>query len=425
MTGNETAGTNALPTPLILYCPGCSKEIKIVTHFQSNHVVCACRRVLSLSSDGLKYVTKFEDFEIESSIPIGSKGTIEEVLYQVVGFLHCKERSFPYHWKEYILFNPLYGYCTLSEFEGHWNIIKPTRSFPRIKGYNPSFNFEEKEFKIFNKYQAEVVIGIGEFSTNISKRERAMVYEFIAPPEILIREISDDEENWYHGKYIDANTIWRAFNLDTSPPVKQGVGATQPLKFSDNFPLLKKVTLLAVFLITCLQILNYYTSDSVVVFNQAYRAGQSNEVRPIVTPSFDLSGGISNLEFTLSANVQNEWFETQIALINDLTGEEYNFENGVEYYSGYSGGESWSEGSNSSSKVLSSIPDGKYHMNIFPYKPYTTGEIYFTLSVKRDVLMWSNFFLFLFLILIYPAIQWIRVASFESRRWMNSDYAPY
>jgi hypothetical protein len=153
----------------------------------------------------------------------------------------------------------------------------------------------------------------------------------------------------------------------------------------------------------------------------------ANKTAGIVSPPFILENtlsGKSNLQVELIAPVHNSWMEADITLVNDNTGEEFHFEQGVEYYSGVEDGESWSEGQNYTDLTLSYIPEGKYHLNIFPATP-DEGVGYFQLTLTQDVSMLSNFFIILLLALIFPVALWISVSSYEAQRWMNSDFSPY
>ncbi len=98
---------------------------------------------------------------------------------------------------------------------------------------------------------------------------------------------------------------------------------------------------------------------------------------------------------------------------------------GVEYYSGYSGGESWSEGNQTTEKMISALPAGTYQILLQPYRENFSSINDFNLSIVADVPIWSNFWITAALILLFPAIHWLREYTFEKRRWMNSDYTPY
>jgi hypothetical protein len=92
-----------------------------------------------------------------------------------------------------------------------------------------------------------------------------------------------------------------------------------------------------------------------------------------VTPSFQLSG-LANVEITLNAPVSNSWFEASIDLVNETTGDVRPFDIGVEYYFGYDSDGSWREGSQISSRVISAVPEGTYHLEIQPTSERTVAQ---------------------------------------------------
>src|SRR5688572_32316380 len=64
-------------------------------------------------------------------IAIGCKGKIDGTVYEVMGFVVKKERTYRYTWREYLLFNPYMGYAFLSEYEGNWNFIWAVEDDPK------------------------------------------------------------------------------------------------------------------------------------------------------------------------------------------------------------------------------------------------------------------------------------------------------
>jgi hypothetical protein len=111
-------------------------------------------------------------------------------------------------------------------------------------------------------------------------------------------------------------------------------------------------------------------------------------------------------------------------LIERNSGRSYAFGRDISYYYGRDGGESWSEGNSRDEVVLSDVPAGEYLLQIQAETPAGGGtQISDRLVVVRDVPLWSNFFLTLLALVIFPVIAWWRSHSFESRRWAESDYA--
>ena len=139
-----------------------------------------------------------------------------------------------------------------------------------------------------------------------------------------------------------------------------------------------------------------------------------------VSEVFELTGRPSNVVIKSKANVDNSWIYLNLALINEETGNAYDFGREISYYHGYDGGESWSEGGTSDEAVLSSVPPGRYYLRIEPES--TASSINYSIQVYRDVPSWSFFFMALGGLALYPLLYWWRRRTFEYYRWSESDH---
>jgi hypothetical protein len=143
-----------------------------------------------------------------------------------------------------------------------------------------------------------------------------------------------------------------------------------------------------------------------------------------VTNTFLLGGRTSSVEVATSAGVQNDWIYVNYALINQDTGQAWDFGREVSFYSGYDSDGSWSEGKQDDTVVVPSVPPGKYYLRIEPEADASHSTIVYTVDVKRDVPV-TAFYGIGFLALLIPAIlvTW-RSVSFERSRWSESDHPP-
>ncbi len=425
MTGPETPHGLALPPPGQVTCPGCQRSLPLVAHAQTRYVACgACKVLYDLAGPHPPVeVKRFREAD-PPTIPLGRKGRLKGTVYQVIGYLHRREPGPDYYWKEYVLFNPVHGYAFLSEYNGHWNYLVPTHEHPDIAHHTRDFTFREVSYALFAKYKAQTMYAQGEMHWD-PLDDRATAEEFVAPPLMLMLERSPKGTQWFRGEYTEPEEVWSAFAPPGPVPEKVGVAPTQTLPGQVRETTLKWVIAAALVLLLGLQVLLTMTAREEAVFKAAYPLPDTTAIPPIVTPAFTVPGGpmgMANLEFDVRAPVENEWLDLEATLVNDQTGEEYAFNVGVEYYSGYAGGENWSEGSQSESRFLSAIPAGRYHLNLFPSKSPTSRNLHFQLEARQGVSMFSNFYLTLLAVLLYPAYQWWRVHNFERLRWMNSDY---
>lgn len=359
------------------------------------------------------------------SIQVGSRGVIDGKMYEVMAFTVKRERKYRYKWYEYFLFNPHYGIAFLSEYGGNWNFLKPYSKHPWSYSQTTDLTIKEGTFQLYAKYKAEVLFGTGEyFHDVIDQTQSSTHYEHICPPYILNYEGSDKEISAYLGEYIAPEKVAEAFKIDRKKlPAKEGMGYTQPVLYAFKESSLISLTFFSVLFATLmLFFFNESSSNRQLLqkhFDERDLAGQ----KMFTTPSFELTDGLKNLSVQVYAPLSNDWFFAEYSLINETTEDEYVFTNEIEYFYGVEDGESWNEGSKSAEAYLSSIPAGKYHVNIYPEFSLTNHE--FNIAVFRDVPFYSNYFITILVLCLFPIGYFIFKRYKEVKRWSESDYSPY
>lgn len=364
------------------------------------------------------------------AIPLGSKGLIDGDTYEVMGFVVKEETVYHYKWREYLLFNPLKGFAFLSEYDGHWMFVWPFEDFPDLDEVVTPF--EGEMYRLYQKnYQGLVVYAEGEFFFDvIGQAEITMVTEAIAPPYLVGVETSEDFILGYKAEYISPKEVATAFQIpNTNLPKAVGTGLLQP---SLNVKMKDVITLSIVLagLLTLSMIVMATLSTDKLLYQKTYF--KSDVIPPdssstaeiaIVLPSFTLDKGPKNITFDMMAPLDNDWFFSQIALINETTGEVQYFEKELDYYYGVTDGESWTEGSKTISAHLSKVAAGKYHFNLYP--KFGTAVDSFTVEVRTDVFDIWNYIYALLLLGTFPIIMVIAKNNIERKRWADSDYSPY
>jgi hypothetical protein len=150
-----------------------------------------------------------------------------------------------------------------------------------------------------------------------------------------------------------------------------------------------------------------------------YVPGKSAEAS-FVTPTFELAGSNKNVAVGAHANVDNDWIYLNFALINDQTGQTFDFAREVSYYHDSDG----SEGSRDNKVVIPDVPAGRYYLRVEPEMSSTAPATRYEIFVRRDVPIYSFFWIAAGLLLIPPFATWFRSNQFEARRWRESDYRP-
>ena len=221
--------------------------------------------------------------------------------------------------------------------------------------------------------------------------ETCTVHDYVAPPHILSKEISDKEITWSIGDYIEPETVWSSFQLKSPIPPKIGVSANQPSPFEEQSGKIWKLWTVLFFLLLFLQLIFLLLSQNKLVYQNAFAFHQADVEKARITDVFELTGRPSNVIIESRANVDNSWIYLNLALINEETGNAYDFGREVSYYHGYDGGESWKEGSPSDEAIIPAVPSGHYYLRIEP--DAEVREMNYSIRVYRDVPRWTYFFM--------------------------------
>lgn len=421
-------------------CGGCTASLKVSLH-DSLGVVCAkCGTFHSIENNQLhdgeyRVVTIIENTYSSlyiPTIPLGTSLKLKNDVYTVSGVINKKDGSNNY-WHEYFLHSEAKGYLFLSEYQGHWIILRELekREHPEIEKYLSLIHFEGKNFTLYQKYLAEVYDAVGEFPIDLNLIPKYSVREYIAPPLMLTVEYLETfkEGDWFLGENLDKEELSEGLGGKIRLASKVGVGQIEPYTF--YIPTTQVILISLVGVLISFVLLMVMPKTGQVIFEKSFTMADStfkyhlkdgmNMANPYTTTSFELKNGNKNLEFYLQAEIQNEWLEVETTLVNETTGEEYSLPLGIEYYSGVDGGESWTEGSKEAEEVLEKIPAGKYHLEITPMSSSNRSGFY--LKIKRDVRLWGSFIFVAMLLAMYPLVQFFFERYLEKSRWMDSDYS--
>lgn len=436
MAGEMTPAPS--PYVKVFACPSCGASVTLRNSQGSVSVVCgSCGAIIDVTNENLDVISRAQmKIKREPLIPLGERGKLHGVLWEVIGFVERCDVDSPFYWEEYLLFNPYYGYRWLTQSNGHWNYVVMSKQKAKLLDLSTtlSVDYLGKQYRLFFKGRAKVTYVMGEFYWRVQVGDMVQVQDFICPPEILSCEKDDSEEVWSVGEYTEPEEIKEAFKITGNFPVKVGIAPNQPSKMPEQMVSIFYAWCVFSVLLLCIQVFHIITSKNELAFQHNYTYNQHDKQHFIVSEPFQLTGGTGNVKINLDASVDNAWLSVNGDLVNEKTGESYPFDQTVEYYYGYSDGESWTEGTRSKERLLSAIPDGTYHLNMELSAPDTWGndaytkpftQMPFIITVYRKVTTLANFlWLFLF-ISIFPVIAFFRMSSFEMGRWSDSEYSPY
>jgi len=257
----------------------------------------------------------------------------------------------------------------------------------------------------------------------VERGESFTVKDYIAPPKILSSESNVSETTWSAGEYVNGRDIWKAFKLPGAPPRPAGVFLNQPSPYLESAKGMWRLcwTFLLSALVIVLASFALARDEEVFSDHYVFHAGAQPEAS-FVTRTFELQGGTSNVEVDTTSDLSNSWAYFNYALINQDTGQAFDFGREISYYSGSDSDGSWTEGSKNDSVTAPSIPAGHYYLRVEPEVAPDLQAMGYSIRVRRDVPSSAYFWVAVILLLIPPALGTYRAASFEGRRWAESDY---
>jgi hypothetical protein len=426
------------PESAQLDCPECHTSITYYDVEGSEYYACPhCHAYFRYSGEETPKV--FGNYNVEPHavplVPIGTLGMLAGQQWRVVGFVERYEyRSEQYRWTEYQLFQPETAtYAQLAQYRGHWMLVRPAKDKIKHVKLNGRFvHLPEGTYRLYNRYQARVAWATGEFDWDIEGDDLVKIAEFILPPQMLVQELAANKiVTWYRAEHVEPREVAAAFGLNAGElPAQEGVGAVQPDPGLHRWPALKMLTTVAFVLLLLSQVGQHLHRPDTILLNTSLQVEADTTAKSapgtgkvIVSPSFALDHPAA-LEIDLTATLSNQWLELPVSLVNEQTGQGFEFTKNIEFYSGVEGGESWSEGSRNADAVLSHVPAGRYHLNFYPITDAGVTGPGIEVRVTADPPLWSNFFVVLALLLIYPTWQYLRGSSHETQRWSESNYAP-
>ena len=416
----KTAGFN---------CRNCGAAIELKAVELTKSVACtSCAAIQDPNDPNVLILQEAQARErYVPKIPLGTRGTLGGSQYEVIGYQYryIVVDDEQYGWDEYLLYNREEGFRYLSEYQGHWNVITTLRALPEstTSGGRPAAVYQGKTFKAFQTASATTDYVLGQFPWRVRAFDVAGVSDYVAPPLMLSAERTDEETTWSLGEYTSGAAIWKAFDQAGDPPRPVGVFANQPSPHKGK-PLWYWVFFLALaMLLAVTGVIRAASAAREKIFEGSYQYRPTAIDTSFVTPTFTVSRD-SNLELTTVTNLTNNWAYFNFALINSETGDALDFGREVSYYYGTDSDGRWTEGSAADVARLPTIAAGTYYLRVEPEGPSPSSPpVNYTLKMRRDVPSPLFYLLAVGVLLVPPILVTLRAASFEARRWQESDFS--
>jgi hypothetical protein len=419
-----------------LACPNCGGSIELRVPQRSLCVTCSyCGSILDCEGPLAILAKQSEVPKGHADLELGSVGTFEGTAFTVTGRLR-RRATFSggfAEWDEYLLHAPEPGYRWLVCAQGHYSFVTPLAPGAVHEEPGHHARYRQQRFRLFDRGQAQVTGVWGEFYWKVTVGESVDTADYVAPPAMLSRESSAEELHWSLGVYTSIDDVRGAFQRPSLPDARSGVAPHQPFRHRHWAPIALG---LGALLLVCI-LLRAATSDGRAVYAGEFQlgtAGSDSTLGPgqssgsarapdvFFTPPVDLSGG-SNVEVDLHLPLQNEWAFVTVDLVHESSGELRTFATELAYYSGVEDGESWSEGSRSSTHLFGSARTGRHVLRLEVQTPAPSRHT-LQVVVREDVFAFGQLGWVLVLLAIPTGILFFMHYAFERWRWSESDFAP-
>jgi hypothetical protein len=357
------------------------------------------------------YRDRFKKEIYNNAFSVGQKAEFKNETYTIIGLL-IKRFDAVTRWAEYVLQNDKGEFLYLSESSGNFILLEQIEFEKKVGNHPLTIDYLDKTFDRYDYTYPKLDYASGYFDYNILNKIELI--EYINPPYIVSFEKFGKEQTAFYGKHISRSAIKSAFKTSAIPS-KSEIGMVQP------FPINVRNLVMIFCSVSILILVSHWFLNKDRTQQEVLNASipfENYTSKDFVSPSFELKGSSAPLQISVSSNVNNSWANVQIALVNEKTNEEVYASKDIEYYHGYTDGESWTEGSTAEDFNICGVGAGKYHLTITPLKAaedYSNSLINISATWNKPSL--RNFYMTLIFMVVFVIIVYYISKYFEEKRW--------
>ncbi|AOG22603.1 DUF4178 domain-containing protein [Acidovorax sp. RAC01] len=207
-------------------CPHCGAPVQVQLASTKSITCGSCASIIDLGSGvGGELRSAQQDEPVRPIIPLGSKGQLQGVHWQVVGFQHrmgvAPGDDEHFGWSEYLLYNQKRGFAFLVDSEEGWSMVRPTTGAPQLAASGRTATYMGTKYELKYSYTAETTYVLGEFYWQVHRGQKTSNRDFASSKGVLSLEQSPTELTWSAGDKIASDAVAKAFNLQDKKDVLQ------------------------------------------------------------------------------------------------------------------------------------------------------------------------------------------------------------
>lgn len=394
-------------------CFHCNTETKLDVKIDVSFFACpSCGTLYSKNNNNeFTYKDRFKKEIYNNAFSVGQKADFKNETYTIIGLL-IKRFDAVTRWAEYVLQNDKGEFLYLSESSGNFILLEQIEFEKKVGNHPLTIDYLDKTFDRYDYTYPKLDYASGYFDYNIL--DKIELIEYINPPYIVSFEKFGKEQTAFYGKHISRSAIKSAFK-SSAIPSKSEIGMAQPFPINVRNLVMIFCSVAILILVSHWFLNKDRTQQEVLNTSIPFENYTSKD---FVSPSFELKGSSAPLQISVSSNVNNSWANVQIALVNEKTNEEVYASKDIEYYHGYTDGESWTEGSTAEDFNICGVGAGKYHLTITPLKAaedYSNSLINISATWNKPSL--RNFYMTLIFMVVFVIIVYYISKYFEEKRW--------
>jgi hypothetical protein len=335
-----------------------------------------CGSALDVSRPEVELITRYTDAVAALLLPLGARGTLGGVEWEVVGYLERTDGDAD--WSEYLLFNPYAGYRWLVHSGNDWQVGTPLLGRPDVLSESDVYWQGGRFVRDYDPAATETIRVVGEFYWRVERGSTVTASTFSGYQTSLSSEWNADEVSWTQLVAVHGRDVLAAFKVapadgggddgggkawDTEPSVRFGgpIDGSYPHGsglFGRGFRM-AFVTMAASLVVFALTWVGVGSGDATNTLVLEIGGAPKNAV--IGTVQVDKPNGFVVID-ARSTDFTNKWVDLDYSLINLDTQQAYTGYDTLEHYTGRDSDGAWSEGSTELTTRFGSIPRGRYEV---------------------------------------------------------------
>ncbi|MEM7407142.1 MAG: DUF4178 domain-containing protein [Pseudomonadota bacterium] len=413
-----------------LNCTQCGAPLTLLGGHRVESLTCGfCGSVMD-AKDDFKVVATFKDLKRPyCPIKIGMRGIVKDVEFTVIGMVQYRDEEYA-TWVELAMFSPTHGYAWLEYDHGHFIFSRRTREQPEFGGalhHKSPFMAHGVTFRTHSMYGATVTFVEGELTYTAQVGDRVSLTEGIAPPLGFTIERTGSENEYQLSEYLEPADVLEAFGLEAD--IARNRATVHPIQPYQASWFISGLTLSGMIfgpVAILLLLFTLFFGSGTELLQQSFDPRGIYGKKGVVSHEFEVTDAGNLIGLELYSNLSNAWGAFDVVVRRE--GKEiFSMGKEISYYSGYEGGESWSEGSREASAYFKVPEPGKYTLQIFGEGG--TGSSArrapqarsLTVTLREGIKVSRYYLVMAVLCLLAWASGFFGRAAFESKRWDDDD----